>query len=175
MFLLSASLLRADVLFSTTIWNDSIGDKTSNVFLRISYHMAGHPIFETVFPLFEDAAWGTNDLGTTRFVTAATDPDFDGFVSLMTNGIRDDLLFTVSLYGGWVGNGWSETAVIFGSTDPRIDLQGNRIDSLSIYLDSTNSYVFTAYGEAIPEPSSVSLVLLAAFLILSNVRSRRLS
>jgi hypothetical protein len=164
--LLRANAAPAAVLFSSTISDVSIGSNLSNVTLSVIIRREGHPIMEKLCPLFEDATWGIDDLGTTRVVTAATDPDFDGFAAFITNGIKDDIGFYALTPAGGVGHGFAEPSLFFGdAADPRIDLQGNVIESISIYLESTTSYIFTINGVAIPEPSSGMLIILGVVLL----------
>jgi hypothetical protein len=164
-----SGVVRADVLFSTTISEGFTGQLPSNITFRIAYFTStgGLPSGPELAPLFEDTLWDTSDVGTLRTATSTTDSNFDAFAALMTDGSNEWIRFGSA--GGEGGLIFQEPALFFGnSQDSRVDLHGNRIDSISIELTSLSfnstpissysySYVFTVNGVAIPEPSSLAL------------------
>ncbi len=144
------------------------------------------------FRLF-NVPWTTNDVGLTLTATAATDANFNSVVALMTDGVPEPIEFdafqTWDGGGGW--NSYDEPFVFYGSdSDPRIDLHGYQIDAISLRLDSLTltspgsnpnrdgnwtdysaSVTLTATGEAIPEPTTISLVFLGAITLIGCTRS----
>jgi hypothetical protein len=137
--------------------------------------------------IFSNVQWTVADVGNTVTISAFTDPDFNAFTAMLTDGIQE-----------WIGFGEyshpafnlqfssdNETLDIWGQDPPNgpKDLQGYQIDSYSITLNSlsisndavagtanyTVDYTFSANGEPLPEPSSLGM-LLAAGLVLVRRR-----
>jgi hypothetical protein len=142
--------------------------------------------------ILDNVRFNILDVGKTVRLLPSDDPDFAGFVAMLTNGTADEALvstrtFTEGVYPGSpeeadqyvVGNG--EVALF--SIDGLHDLRGYQIDSISERLDSltiTDNVVpipsapnifgrqfdgqvtLTIEGSATPEPGSAAMLGLAA-------------
>jgi hypothetical protein len=103
----------------------------------------------TLAPLFEDITITSADVGQRFTVTEATDPDFNDFVALLTDGPPNIIALSVR------GNGVPQSGSILGfgsgvfGGNP--DLLGNTISSISIQVDSLifNTSVSQNGGEVI--------------------------
>jgi hypothetical protein len=87
------------------------------------------PIGGGFAPLFEGIVLTPTDVGQTFTVNEATDPDFDNFVTFLTDGKPDSfaLEYEPGSFIGVSGNG------VFGGD---LDLIGNTIDSISLQLNT---------------------------------------
>lgn len=146
--------------------------------LRISPNILERPSRgsrPTLAPLFEDITITSADVGQRFTVTEATDPDFNDFVALLTDGPNNTI--------GINGQGFS-SRVFNGNPD----LLGNTISSISIQLNSlifntsisqnggivTTEYLFNGTlivegqpvdqpSQTVPEPTAgLSLLLFGA-------------
>ncbi|HVM62297.1 MAG TPA: PEP-CTERM sorting domain-containing protein [Verrucomicrobiae bacterium] len=180
-----SGVAQADILSSVTI---SGGDDSGNPFTNVSFQVAYSTnsiatYYNRVAILFENTLWDSNDVGITQTATSATDPNFNEFVSLMTDGVSEWLHFSTVTPGKGGADRYSHEATwLFGnSSDPRVDLHGDEIDDISIQLtsfsqsgdSSSYSYVFTIDGEAIPEPSSLALVFCGGVALIATRRRYR--
>lgn len=88
----------------------------------------------TLAPLFEDITITSADVGQRFTVTEATDPDFNDFVALLTDGQANIITLSVR------GNGVPESGSILGGGSGAFggnpDFLGNTISSISIQLNS---------------------------------------
>lgn len=129
-------------------------------------------------PIFTQSSWTPGDAGRIVIVNSGNDPNFNAFASLLTDGRPEDLVLffaagaTPTLMDG---AGFNEAAVVFGSRiDPRVDLHGYQIDSLSVEMvsmsihnppDGSGSYmvdfniIFSGSGHPVPEPAAAALML----------------
>jgi hypothetical protein len=128
--------------------------------------------------IFFDQIFTPSDIGKTVTITPETDPYFNDFTNLLTDGISEQFtIWAKPLPPGSVavGQTFSEAWAVWGnSQDPRIDLHGYQITSYSITLDSlsiahengqsicSGSITFSAQGYAVPEPSTIAMLLAVA-------------
>jgi hypothetical protein len=83
--------------------------------------------------LFEGRTYGPANVGSVFTATSATDADFDAFVSRLTDGFLGWFVFGAT--DNWAA-GMSEPLEIWGDeADPRVDLHGYTITSISFRLD----------------------------------------
>jgi hypothetical protein len=183
------SVAQADVLFSTSL-RDAGGISRildpSQVQIGLSYLGKGPN-----WHIFPNDPWTPSDLGSTRTVSASTDPNFNRFVSLLTDGIDEFVGLDERLHlmdgstEGWGGVFNPESTTIRDWKGYKIDSISMRLDQLSIVSPGRNitkdgiwtdySWIFTvsANGTAIPEPSTWALLLLGAVTLLGSCRRRR--
>jgi len=107
--------------------------------LRISPNILQRPqsglgLRGTLAPLFEDITITSADVGQRFTVTEATDPDFNDFVALLTDGPFNMISLNAR------GNGVTESSQSLGFGSGVLggnpDLLGNTISSISIQLNS---------------------------------------
>lgn len=115
-------------------------------------------------------------------VSAVNDPDFPGFVELITDGVADPLL-----QGAWSASG----AVLGSGGGPDPDLSGYEIDHITqiltvmqespgqdlngdgIWTDWTVQGVYEFYGNpVVPEPTTLALLALGVLPLVAQSRSR---
>jgi hypothetical protein len=145
--------------------------------------------------IFDGVRLSAADIGRTVRLTAADDPDFAGFVSMLTNGVADEALVASKTFaeGGYVGAPEatsqhvgvnSEHALL--SVPASLDLRGFQIDAITERLDSltiTDNVVpvpsapeiygrqfdgqvtLTVEGTATPEPGMGMLMVLGAAMV----------
>ncbi|MCG3177980.1 MAG: hypothetical protein BIFFINMI_00303 [Phycisphaerae bacterium] len=140
--------------------------------------------------LFEGLVVTAADIGRTFTATAATDPDFDEVVALLTNGQADDMtLWQLEVQGGFLPGGGHgvvgsdfDFAGLYGT-----DFQGMTIESISITIENltyttpgdlggTDSTLgVTVKINVVPEPASLGLFMLGATVLAAMRRkgSRR--
>jgi hypothetical protein len=123
--------------------------------------------------IFLNDSFTQADIGETVSITPESDPNFNAFASEMTDGVPESIVFwflpapAVNISGQVE----SESNVIWGDqNDPRIDLQGDAIDSFSLTLDSlqvnnsedSSSFeaTITLSATGVPEPATSSLLLI---------------
>jgi hypothetical protein len=153
--------------------------------------------------LFDAVRFNPRDVGKTVRLTPSDDPDFAGFVAMLTNGMPDQALVSTRAFaeGGSPGspegsdqyvNGNGEVALF--SINGLTDLRGYQIDSISERLDSltiTDNVVpnpsapnvvgrqfdgrvtLTIEGSPTPEPGSAAMLVLAGCGWLSRRRMTR--
>jgi hypothetical protein len=176
--------------------------------LRISPNILERPqsglgLRGTLAPLFEDITITSVDVGQRFTVTEATDPDFNNFVALLTDGPFNMLTLYVRGNGG--AGGGSSLGFGSGVLGGNPDLLGNIISSISIQLNSlifntsvsqngsgvTTSYSFNGTlivegqpvdqtSQTVPEPTAgLSLLLFGAVgtgsLLKRQIKSNGLS
>jgi len=126
------------------------------------------PIFETVLPQSPYPSI------ITGIVSAATDADFNDFVSILTNDTVDMLSHGSWSSAGpkWGGGGTPEPdlrgyiithieeTVYVDQVSPGLDLNGN-----GIWTDWSMSGTYDFYGYPIPEPTTGLLLLAGAFVL----------
>jgi len=94
------------------------------------------------------------DSGTTLTITAA-DPHFSDFVSMLTNGVNDQLRTATELHPGGCTSGsqGSESTLLLGGLkrDFLVDLEGTQVTKILVHLDELFIYRgsgTTSYGAA---------------------------
>ncbi|MCB9865848.1 MAG: PEP-CTERM sorting domain-containing protein [Phycisphaerales bacterium] len=126
------------------------------------------PVFETVLP---QSPYPSIITGT---ASAATDPDFDDFIGLLTNETVETLW-----HGSWSSAGpkWGgggtlepdlrefvithiEETIYVDQVSPGMDLNGN-----GIWTDWSMSGTYDFYGYPIPEPTTGLFLLAGAFVL----------
>ena len=113
------------------------------------------------------------DAGRTVTLTPASGGDFGRLTGRLTDGTRHVIFFEWSTPDGGGGLGAFEPAIIWGDVnDPRIDLAGYQVDSLSLRVDRlsftqqggrtdiSGAFTLSAEGRAIPEPAAGLTALL---------------
>jgi hypothetical protein len=153
---------------------------SSNLFLPVGYTTNQLP--DLLFTLFAQP-FTTNDVGMTRIENDTTSANFIPFTAMMNDGIPEQIGFTASVVSTDRLTFLDSESDVFGHSP---DLQGYRIDSLSLTLnslsftnpsssetDASYSLTFSGDGAAIPEPSSACLVILGAVISLIMVLRRR--
>jgi hypothetical protein len=121
-------------------------------------------IFDTLSIPFSDAG---------IIFSGKQDPDYNNFVSMITNGVNDPLFYCVGLLF-WSG---TETQRWFNSSPPpgRVDFQGYQIDDITVVFSSKtiteltphqawDTCNFTIYGQPVPEPTTVFLTLMGGLI-----------
>jgi hypothetical protein len=88
----------------------------------------------TLAPLFEGITITPADVGQTFTVTQTTDPDFNNFVALLTNGQPD--FISLTLGGDLLGRSELTLGKGGGLFGDNPDLLGNTISSISFQLNS---------------------------------------
>lgn len=119
-----------------------------------------------------DIYWNDDDSGSVDF-TAANTPLFAPFVSWITNGLDDEIVFmTFNQFGGGTGGGGLESEIGMGLPD----LVGNQIDRIRLVVNELSiepyslppigdglqweaNLTWEFWGSPIPEPSTFLLVL----------------
>jgi hypothetical protein len=87
----------------------------------------------TLAPLFEDITITPADVGQRFTVTEATDPDFNDFVALLTDGLGN--MISLYLYTN-LGQGGSSLGFGSGVIGGNPDFLGNTISSISLQINS---------------------------------------
>jgi hypothetical protein len=160
---------------------------------RIGAFLPSDPI------IFRGTIIRPSDVGKTFTVTQATDPEFNNFVSLLTNGRNDFVGFEYQEVNGFLGGGTARNESFFSffiDNPTQIDFLGNTIDSISIEINSffsnrsifengfiSNNLTATAtlsingqpstVSESVPESSSALSILAFAALGVGAVQKRR--
>jgi hypothetical protein len=108
-------------------------------------------------------------IGKTFSLNRGDDPDFDTFVSYLTNGVDDHFRFNIRVDGNDNTSGEDESWCI-GKTDPYrslntngIDMQGFTIEWIDLTINSGNDFAYRFYGT--PEPCTLALLGLGGLLI----------
>jgi len=145
--------------------------------------------------LFRGTIITPSDVGRTFTATQATDPEFNNFVSLLTNGRNNLIAIEYQELNGVAGGGVGAIESFFMDNPTQIDFLGSTIDSISIQINSLfisrdvseNGFIssFSAVAtlsingqpstvsEAVPESSSALSVLAFGALGVGAVRKRR--
>lgn len=129
-------------------------------------------------PIFAQFSWTPSDAGRTVTVTSGNDPNFNAFATLLTDGRPEELVLYQAAGPAptfMEGSGFRESDVVFGNgIDPRVDMHGYQIESLSMELvsmsiqnpaDDSGSYmvnyniVFSGSGHPVPEPAFAAVLL----------------
>jgi hypothetical protein len=181
------SVASADPLFSFTLSGTAGRNVIStNLFATVGYRQSPLPPSPPQFTLF-DLPWTIGDVGTSRIETSGTTTNFNGFAALMTDGIKEVIVFSPSPgEPSLTGFGRSEAAILGHIPD----LFGYQIDSVSLTLNSLSfstpgsdpnqdglwtdasfSLTLSGSGVAIPEASSLSLLIIG-MLALSMAKLR---
>lgn len=153
--------------------------------------------------IFDKVRFNILDVGKTVKLVASDDPDFAGFVAMLTNGTGDQALVSTRTFaeGGFAGSpeatgqnvgGTSEVGLF--SIDGLTDLHGYQIDSISERLDSLTitdnvtplpsapniigrqfdgQVTLTIEGSATPEPGSATMLAMVACGWLARHQRRR--
>jgi len=137
-----------------------------------------------------------SDVGRTFTATQATDPEFNNFVSLLTNGRNNLVLIEYQEVNGVAGGGVGNTENFFMDNPTQIDFLGNTIDSISLQINSLsinrifleNGFISSSFSatatlsingqpstisETVPESSSALSVLAFGAWGVGAVRKRR--
>jgi len=139
---------------------------------------------------------GESDVGRTLTLTPGTTPGFEEVAARLTDGTGQTVVVLYDMgTPGVAAPTWSEPEFIWGdSRDPRIDLKGFVIDSISMRVDrlsitspgldpnhdglwtsASAHYTFSAEGRSLPEPAA-GLTALVGFAPLGlRRRARRVS
>jgi hypothetical protein len=130
-------------------------------------------------PVFEEIFVTCSDVGMSFTATGADDPDFDGLVSVLTNGVDDTLavMHTVGSCGCGSGIHMRESQVFVNGSP---DFAGQAIDSIclkvnSLLLDPQESwtdYSFDVAVVVVPEPAALSLLAVGACTFLLRATKR---
>jgi hypothetical protein len=131
------------------------------------------------------ASWSDGESGSYE-ISPYSEPNWSEFCDSLTNGLDDHLLLLSEMYGAEGGGGpvWSESGLFPAGHD----LAGNQLDL--VRLDVSNVYIWTIdpatqhqgwtadvtyefWGEPIPEPATMSLLLFGSVLLLPKPGSRR--
>ena len=178
-------MVSASVLFSYTI-NEGTSSATpdSHLSFPIQFYAFG-PYTYTSGLIFSADQFGLGDVGKTVTITQDTDPNFNSFVAGLEDGIDDLMIFWSISDLGPFGSPAVESAVIWGnSSDPRIDLHGYNVESISLRLDSlsqedtTNGSFFypaaltLSASDTVPEPASHAGIGCGAFVLMARRRKQ---
>jgi len=134
----------------------------------------------TTAPLFVGTSITPTDVGRTLTATQATDPNFNDFAALLTDGRFKKV--TLALGAGTLGNSELSLTKVGDSFGQNVSLFGSTIDSISLRVDSLTlntpgtdlngngvwtdySFVGTAVidGEPVPVPEPISVISTLAF------------
>ena len=149
---------------------------TSQIVSEGSLRFGPHPLFGPPFYVFDSYVLTAASSGQTFTVTSANDPDFDGLVSLLTDGVGQ--LVQYQFLGSGSGALESEFFSSLPSGGNGIDFQGFQITSFDLRV---NQISFVSPGEdpngdgiwtdffldadifvnyqSIPEPASMSYLV----------------
>lgn len=169
----------------------SIGVSTQAVFWLDYYSNAGPPP-GYFHPIFDQISFGTNDIGHTFTISSiADDPDFAFVANALTNGVDEQIVFSLSSSPGSGGPIYSESELFAGvGTGP--DLIGYQIQSFGLHNDSlsfqtpgsnpggdgnwtdwSGQATLGIYGIQVPEPSSAAVILLGGGILFYLRKHRR--
>lgn len=163
--------------------------------LNLTLGIGSSPKTPSAF-LFDGLNVQTADVGRTYTFDRVTDPCFDSFVAYLTDGLVGwvDYGITVGAVGGGssVPEGLLFTALPPGNNG--VDLGGFDIDYFTlsfdllefaspgsdphgdgIWTDYSYSATFSVYGQAVPEPSSLTLVTLCSGAVILLAKVKRLT
>jgi hypothetical protein len=124
------------------------------------------------------------DVGKVVTITATSDPNYLAFVNELTDGRPESMIFwfVPAPATNISGQGWNEQSVVWGDpTDPRVDLHGYTVRSLSLELDaltisnqgsssSFNATITFSGSDTVPEPPRGGILSAAALLLLMRPR-----
>jgi hypothetical protein len=136
------------------------------------------PVYEVPDPIVSTIVnWDNivieDNIGNTLFRDRQNDTEFDAFCVMLTNGIddhyREDYNGTTSGETTW---GEYESRYFGSFSLNGIDLEGYNIDSIGLTIESTSRVTYTIHGSLIPEPCTLSLILLGG-IALAKRRKRR--
>jgi hypothetical protein len=140
--------------------------------------------------IFSNVQWTIADVSATVTITSGTDPGFEGFTTMLTDGIQEWIAFGEYSHPAFnlQFGSENETTDVWGQNPPNgaKDLEGYQIDSYSITLNSlsisndavagtanyTVDYTFTANGEEVPEPSSLGMFLAVGLILVRRKRPK---
>jgi hypothetical protein len=119
------------------------------------------PLTPIANEIFNGVRFKNTEVGRTATLTAADDPDFSGFVAMLTNGIADELLVSTTTFadGGFAGAPEATSQAVSARSERTLsilgslDLQGYQIDSITERLDS-----LTITDNVVPIPSAPNIV-----------------
>jgi hypothetical protein len=155
------------------------------------------PSFGDLFSIFKGTIITPSDVGRTFTATQATDSEFNGFVSLLTNGISNFVDINYQELNGFAGGGVGTSENFFFINNPtQIDFFGNTIDSISLQINSfsitrsisENGFISSSFFAAatlsingqpstvskpVPESSSALSILAFSALGVGVMRKRR--
>jgi hypothetical protein len=175
---------QAKTLFSfTTSQGGSEAGTVSSLTFPTQY--GGNPTYLTN-SIFATEPFTTADVGKVVTISRADDPNFNSFVTELTDGLDETIYFWFVPAPAFNigGQGWDETLVVWGrSNDPRIDLSGQTVRFLSMQLDSFtatnqngsssfNASITFSGSDTIPEPASGTLIALLAVGLLGRRRRK---
>jgi hypothetical protein len=137
---------------------------------------------------------GERDVGRTVTLTPGSTPGFDEVAARLTDGTGQTVVVLFDMgTPGVAAPTWSEPQLIWGdSRDPRVDLKGSVIDSISLRVDrlsitspgldpnhdgiwtsASAHYTLSAEGRPVPEPAAVMTGVVALGALAVGRRARR--
>lgn len=109
----------------------------SSVSFRLSITAPATDILTNGADLFGEIPLQNGDKGKRLIATAATEGEFDRFASFLTNGINDQVEWTVFPRGGGGGGERSlESSFFVGRRGGGVDFAGYAITSIEFHVDS---------------------------------------
>lgn len=150
-----------------------------------------------LFFIFKGTIITPFDVGRTFTATQTTDPEFNNFAALLTNGISNFVGINYQEFNGLVGGGTGGNEnFFFMDNSTQIDFSGNTIDSISLQINSfsitrtisENNFIFSNFStvvtlsingqpstipKPIPESSSALSILAFSSLGIGIMRKRR--
>jgi hypothetical protein len=175
LFALSLALLTTvgacgqGLIWSTDHWADN-----NSVLPGASWQIAfDHVSGPTPAPRIFSMTFVTNDSGRTFFANALNEPDFSGFVSGLTDGANNTILFQFP----FASQIWSERDFL-GRSAAAPDLAGYNITQIGFRVNTFYDRYFAPddtyfrrldysldfYGVPVPEPSTCALLILGGGL-----------
>jgi hypothetical protein len=86
--------------------------------------------------LFRGTIISPSSVGQTFTATQATDPDFNDFVSFLTNGKTNQININFNGFNGFGGGGLGILETFFTGNPSQTDFFGSSIDSISLLINS---------------------------------------
>jgi hypothetical protein len=164
--------------FPVPVTFGELGGRVDTVSFPISF------LNERQTRLFEGLSFTHADEGRTITVTRATDPKFDGFTAMLTDGRKGQINF--EFYPepdiNMSGIVFTDSLAVWGNeNDSRIDLKGKTVDAYTLRIDQLTIYprerggfdariTFAAF--ALPEPGGALVLAPLAGLLMRRRRTQ---